>query len=90
MCKLLSAYKELVNAVFQMFNASISMRTYLKGFASSPIIEFCNSPGTTSDLGDGGGIPIFSSLSMQTFEKMGKEVVDMFKSELKVKRLLIK
>ncbi|KAH9300461.1 hypothetical protein KI387_012044, partial [Taxus chinensis] len=87
--KLLSCYKDLVDAVLDMSNASKSMRTYVKGSAGNPLVEFCNNFGLDGDYGDGGGIAIFSTLSVQYFEKLGEELVEMFVLELKVKRLLV-
>ncbi|GLJ48595.1 hypothetical protein SUGI_1025210 [Cryptomeria japonica] len=89
LCKLRSCYKDSVDAVLHMFNASKSMRTYVKGSAGSPLVEFCNDFGLDGDNGDGGGLAIFSSLSIQYFENLGEELVEMFVLELKIKRLLV-
>ena len=48
-----------VDAVLHMSNASKSMRTYVKGSAGSPLVEFCNEFGLDGDNGDGGGLAIF-------------------------------
>lgn len=89
LCKLRSFYRDLVNAVVYMSNASKSMRTYVKRSAGSPLMAFSNDSGLDGDTGDGGGIAIFSSLPLQYFENLGEELVEMFVSELKVKRLLV-
>lgn len=89
LCNLRSCYRDLVNAVVHMSNASMSMRTYMKRSAGSPLMEFSNDSGLDGDSGDGGGIAIFSALPLQYFENLGEELVEMFVSELKVKRLLV-
>eukprot|EP00252_Welwitschia_mirabilis_P007733 TRINITY_DN1939_c0_g2_i1.p1 TRINITY_DN1939_c0_g2~~TRINITY_DN1939_c0_g2_i1.p1 ORF type:complete len:283 (-),score=54.89 TRINITY_DN1939_c0_g2_i1:319-1167(-) len=87
--KLITAYRELVDSVVQIFNASKSMRTYVKGSINSPILEFCSYPNIENDFGDGGGTAIYSSLPLHIFENLGEEIADMFISELKVKRILV-
>eukprot|EP01018_Ginkgo_biloba_P036079 Gb_12758 [translate_table: standard] len=87
--QLLSCYKDLVDAVSHMVNTSKSMRTYVKGSVGSPLVEFCSDSGIDGDTGDGGGIAVFSSLSVPYFEMLGEEFAEMFVLELKVKRLLV-
>jgi hypothetical protein len=42
LCKLRSFYRDLVNAVVHMSNASKSMRNYVKRSVGSPLLEFSN------------------------------------------------
>lgn len=50
-----------------MANASRSMRCYLKGTSSSPIIQFSSNQDNQNDTGDGGGVPVFTFLSISSF-----------------------
>ncbi|KAK1407346.1 hypothetical protein QVD17_38960 [Tagetes erecta] len=86
---LLSSYKEMVGTVVNMVNTSMSLRCYLKAETNSPLIQFSNSSNDTNDNGDGGGIPVFIFWSISSFEKLAGELVQMFKLELKLKRLLV-
>ncbi|KAF8408061.1 hypothetical protein HHK36_007202 [Tetracentron sinense] len=87
--KLLSSYNDLVAVVTHMINTSNSMRCFVKGPTSSPLVQFsCNSDDKNDD-GGGGGIPIFTSWSIPYFEKYAQELVEMFTLELSVKRLLM-
>lgn len=50
-----------------MKNVSTSMRCFLKGSTDSPLVQFGSHPEDSTDSGDGGGIPVFSSLSIPSF-----------------------
>ncbi|KAM0018948.1 hypothetical protein Hdeb2414_s0026g00679861 [Helianthus debilis subsp. tardiflorus] len=86
---LLSSYKEMVGTVVNMVNTSMSLRCFLKGGINSPLIQFSNSSNDTNDNGDGGGMPVFIFWSISVFEKLASELVQMFKLELNLKRLLV-
>ncbi|KAF2576647.1 hypothetical protein F2Q70_00006474 [Brassica cretica] len=97
--KLLSSYKEMVAAVVEMVNVSRSMRCYMKP-SSRSIIQFSCSKEDLKDSGDCGGIPVFSFWNISAFgfvlamsqmitEKMAEELVEMFKREVMLKRLLM-
>lgn len=86
---LLSSYKEMVAIVVNMFNTSSSLRCFLKGGTNSPLIQFSSNSENTNDNGDGGGIPVFTFWSISSFEKLAWELVQMFKLELYLKRLLV-
>lgn len=87
--KLLSSYKDMVASVTHMFNTSKSMKCYLKGTSSSPIVQFSGSKEDASDMGDGGGIPVFAFLSVSSIEKLAWELVQMFALELCLKRMIV-
>ncbi|KAL5733715.1 hypothetical protein ACOSQ2_033407 [Xanthoceras sorbifolium] len=87
--KLLSSYKDMVAVVNNMVSTSRSMRCFLKGPSSSPLVQFSSSSEDTNDTGDGGGIPVFTFLSVTLFEKLAEELVEIFKLELNLKRLLV-
>ncbi|XP_010259476.1 PREDICTED: uncharacterized protein LOC104598884 isoform X2 [Nelumbo nucifera] len=87
--KLLSSYKDMVTAVSHMANTSSSMRCFLKGPASSPLVQFSSASEDKNDNGDGGGIPVFRFWSIPHFENLGQELVQMFSLELSFKRLLV-
>ncbi|KAH7528939.1 hypothetical protein FEM48_Zijuj05G0130900 [Ziziphus jujuba var. spinosa] len=57
--KLLSSYKDMVTVVTHLVKTSKSMRCYLKGTSSSPLVQFSGCSEDKSDSGDGGGIPVF-------------------------------
>ncbi|GJW59499.1 hypothetical protein Tco_0108834 [Tanacetum coccineum] len=86
---LLSSYKELVAAVVNMVSASTSLRCFLKGGTNSPLIQFSSCSEDTNDDGDGGGIPVFTFWSITSFEELARELIQKFKSELYLKRLLV-
>ncbi|CAN8256908.1 unnamed protein product [Cochlearia groenlandica] len=86
--KLLSSYKEMVGVVGEMVNASRSLRCYMKA-SSGSLIHFSGYKEDSNDEGDCGGIPVFNFLNVSAFEKMAEELVEMFKSEVMLKRLLI-
>eukprot|EP00261_Vitis_vinifera_P040886 XP_019082129.1 PREDICTED: uncharacterized protein LOC100251942 isoform X3 [Vitis vinifera] len=87
--KLLSAYKDMVAVVTHMVNTSRSMRCFLKGTSSSPLVQFSSLSEDTNDLGDGGGTPAFLFWPISSFEKLAEELVQMFILELNLKRLLV-
>lgn len=87
--KLVSSYKDMVIAVKDLVKASCSMRCYLKESGSNSIIQFSDHQGNPNDYGDGGGIPVFSCLSVTHFEDLACELVDMFRQELSLKRFLV-
>ncbi|XP_062216411.1 uncharacterized protein LOC133916657 [Phragmites australis] len=86
---LLSAYKEMVLALSDLVKASRSMRCFSKVPANSPIAEFSGCQYDLNDSGDSGGAPVVRWLSILEFESLAQELVEMFVSELKLKRLLI-
>ncbi|KAL6318751.1 hypothetical protein AAG906_001224 [Vitis piasezkii] len=83
--KLLSAYKDMVAVVTHMVNTSRSMRCFLKGTSSSPLVQFSSLSEDTNDLGDGGGTPAFLFWPISSFEKLAEELVQMFILELNLK-----
>ncbi|CAI9754575.1 unnamed protein product [Fraxinus pennsylvanica] len=87
--KLLSCYKDMVAIVTRMVNSSRSMRCYLKGSRTSPLAQFSCSSQNDNDSGDAGGLPVFTFWSIAAFEELASEVVQMFMSELNLKRLLV-
>ncbi|KAG8652404.1 hypothetical protein MANES_06G086000v8 [Manihot esculenta] len=87
--KLLSSYKDMVTVVTHMVNTSRSMRCYVKGTSSSPILQFSSTSEDNNDTGDGAGIPVFASWPISSFEQLAEELVHMFISELSLKRLLV-
>ncbi|KAG9153218.1 hypothetical protein Leryth_021239 [Lithospermum erythrorhizon] len=87
--KFLSAYKDMVAVVVQMVSVSKSMRCYNKVSASSPLAQFSSSTENENDNGDGGGTPVFKFWSIASFEEMAEEIIQMFTSELTLKRLLV-
>ncbi|XP_065878522.1 uncharacterized protein [Euphorbia lathyris] len=87
--KLLSSYKDMVTVVTSMVNTSRSMRCYVKGTSNSPIVQFSSNSEDINDTGDGFGMPVFSFWPISTFEQLAEEFVQMFISELNLKRLLI-
>ncbi|XP_073270769.1 uncharacterized protein [Primulina huaijiensis] len=87
--KLLSSYRDMVTVVTHMVNACNSMRCYNRATSSSPLAQFSYSSKDSNDSGDCGGIPVFTFWSIALFEELAWEVVQMFISELKLKRLLV-
>ncbi|KZV21700.1 hypothetical protein F511_02858 [Dorcoceras hygrometricum] len=87
--KLLSSYKDMVTVVTHMISACNSMRCYNKAGSSSPLSQFSYSSEGSNDTGDCGGVPVFTFWSIALFEELSWEVVQMFISELKLKRLLV-
>ncbi|KAF3541998.1 hypothetical protein F2Q69_00018547 [Brassica cretica] len=86
--KLLSSYKEMVAVVVEMVNVSRSLRCYMKP-SSGSIVHFSGSKEDSDDGGDCGGIPVFNFLNVSAFETMAEELVEMFKREVMLKRLLV-
>ncbi|CAM8894175.1 unnamed protein product [Rhodiola kirilowii] len=87
--KLVLTYRDLISVVLEMVDISRSMRCYSKGATSSPIAQFSNSSDAGDDAGDGGGVAIFRYWSIPEFELLAEELIQMFKSELDVKRKLM-
>ncbi|KAE8794089.1 Stellacyanin [Hordeum vulgare] len=86
---LLSAYKEMVCAVSDLVKASHAMRCFSKVSSGSPLVRFTDCQDDLNDLGDGGGAPVYRWVSMLEFENLAKELVEMFVSELQLKRLIV-
>ncbi|EOA19569.1 hypothetical protein CARUB_v10002621mg [Capsella rubella] len=86
--KLLSSYKEMVAVVVEMVIASTSLRCYTK-LNSGSLIQFSTSKEDSNDAGDCGSVPVFNFWNISAFEKMSEELVEMFKREILLKRLLI-
>ncbi|CAH9078620.1 unnamed protein product [Cuscuta europaea] len=87
-------HKQQVGIVTQMVKASRSMRCYIKGMGNGPIVQFSCNPADDDhhqidSRGDGGGVPVFSFLSISSFEQLAEELVQMLKSEMNLKRLLV-
>ncbi|CAN6999435.1 unnamed protein product [Brassica oleracea var. botrytis] len=57
--------------------------------SSGSIIQFSGSKEDSDDAGDCGGIPLFYFFNVSAFEKMAEELVEMFKREVILKRLLV-
>ena len=53
-----------------MVNTSRSMRCFLKGTSSSPLVQFSSLSEDTNDLGDGGGVPVFLFWPVSSFGKL--------------------
>ncbi|XP_015883307.3 uncharacterized protein LOC107419091 isoform X2 [Ziziphus jujuba] len=90
--KLLSSYKDMlskVTVVTHLVKTSKSMRCYLKGTSSSPLVQFSGCSEDKSDSGDGGGIPVFVFWPISWFEKLAEELMLMLVQELILKRLLM-
>uniref|UniRef100_A0ACD5UM42 Uncharacterized protein n=1 Tax=Avena sativa TaxID=4498 RepID=A0ACD5UM42_AVESA len=85
----ISAYKEMVLAVSDLVKASHAMRCFSEVSSSSPIVRFTDSQDDLNDSGDGGGAPVFKLISMSEFEGLAQELVEMFISELQLKRLIV-
>ncbi|XP_071702703.1 uncharacterized protein [Rutidosis leptorrhynchoides] len=87
--KLLSSYKEMVATVVNMVNISSSLRCFHQVGTNSSHIRFSSNSEDANDEGDGGGVPLYTFWSISCFEKLALELVQMFKSELYLKRLLV-
>ncbi|XP_031489047.1 uncharacterized protein LOC116256728 [Nymphaea colorata] len=87
--KLSASYRNMVAAISLMLDASRSMRCFLKGPAGTPIVQFSFQQEHGHDTGDGDGIPVFSFLAISFLEALAQEIVQMFRSELFLKRLLL-
>ncbi|RYQ92357.1 hypothetical protein Ahy_B09g098558 [Arachis hypogaea] len=89
---LLESYKAMVDILRKMFEASRLFRCFLKGSINSPLLQFSErseQKGDSSDTGDGGGIPVYTFLSISSHEKYTEELVQMFSLELCMKRFLV-
>ncbi|XP_071903973.1 uncharacterized protein [Coffea arabica] len=82
-------FKQQVGVVTQMVNTSRSMRCYLKGTTNSPLAQFSLSSENENDTGDGGGAPVFTFWPISLFEKVAQDLVQIFVTELNLKRLLV-
>ncbi|KAJ9678055.1 hypothetical protein PVL29_022825 [Vitis rotundifolia] len=78
-----------VAVVTHMINTNRSMRCFLKGTSSSPLVQFSSLSEDTNDLDDGGGTPAFLFWPISSFEKLAEELVQMFILEQNLKRLLV-
>lgn len=87
--KLLSSYKAMVAVVIDMTTSRKSMRCFSKTTNGSAILQFSNFSENSNDTGDGGGAPVVTFLSVSAFEMMADELVEMFKQELVLKRLIV-
>ncbi|XP_039118932.1 uncharacterized protein LOC120255099 isoform X2 [Dioscorea cayenensis subsp. rotundata] len=87
--KLLSSYKDMVGVVSDLVKVSKSMRCFIKGSACNNLIQFSDVSGDISDPGDGEGIPVFAHFSILEFENLAQEIVEMYASELSLKRLIV-
>eukprot|EP00249_Psilotum_nudum_P016436 c25822_g1_i4 orf=586-1416(+) len=87
--KVISSYQDLVESISVMVKTKASMRTYVRGSAGGPLIEFSNEQSILGDTGDGGGIAVFATFSLSTFEMLADELVLMYQSELRIKCLLV-
>ncbi|XP_066383884.1 uncharacterized protein [Miscanthus floridulus] len=86
---LLSAYKEMVRQLSYLVKASHSMRRFSKATPNCSIMQFSDRQDDLNDSGDGGGAPVFKWFSILEFESLAQELVEMFVSEQKLKRLLL-
>ncbi|RCV45927.1 hypothetical protein SETIT_9G492200v2 [Setaria italica] len=86
---LLSCYKNMVRALCRLVKASRSMRCFSKVSPNGSVAQFSERQDDLNDLGDGGGAPVFKWFSILEFESLAQELVEMFVSDLKLKRLLV-
>uniref|UniRef100_A0A803L9H2 Uncharacterized protein n=1 Tax=Chenopodium quinoa TaxID=63459 RepID=A0A803L9H2_CHEQI len=87
--QLLSSYKAMVAVVIDMVTLSKSMRCFSKTTTGSAIVQYSMFSENSNDTGDGGGAPVVTFLSVSAFEMLAEELVEMFKQELVLKRLLV-
>ncbi|XP_004508689.1 uncharacterized protein [Cicer arietinum] len=90
--QLLLSYKDMVAVVSKMINVSRSMKCFFRGSNNSPLLQFsynAEEQSGSGDSGDGGGIPVFAFFSISSHEKLVEELVQMFRMELCLKRLLV-
>ncbi|XP_021761524.1 uncharacterized protein LOC110726358 isoform X2 [Chenopodium quinoa] len=80
--------KQLVALVVDMVTLSKSMRCFSKTTGSA-IVQYSTFSENSNDTGDGGGAPVVTFLSVCAFEMLAEELVEMFKQELVLKRLLV-
>ncbi|OEL37279.1 hypothetical protein BAE44_0001702 [Dichanthelium oligosanthes] len=86
---LLSSYKKMVRALCHLVKASRSMRSFSKVSPNGSVAQFSERQDDLNDSGDGGGAPVFKWFSILEFEGLAQELVEMFVSDLKLKRLLV-
>ncbi|XP_042448821.1 uncharacterized protein LOC122033728 isoform X2 [Zingiber officinale] len=86
---LLSSYKNMVLTVAELVKSAHSFRCFLKGPVAGPLSQFGDSPEHENDSGDGGGVSVFTFFSISHFENLAWELVEMFVSELSLKRFLV-
>ncbi|CAN6290236.1 unnamed protein product [Urochloa humidicola] len=86
---LLSCYKTMVRALCRLVKASRSMRCFSKVSPNGSVAQFSERQDDLNDSGDGGGAPVFKWFSILEFENLAQELVEMFVSDLKLKRLLV-
>ncbi|KAG6469156.1 hypothetical protein ZIOFF_073854 [Zingiber officinale] len=98
---LLSSYKNMISFRFSNLNpfqvltvaelvkSAHSFRCFLKGPVAGPLSQFGDSPEHENDSGDGGGVSVFTFFSISHFENLAWELVEMFVSELSLKRFLV-
>ncbi|ONI29767.1 hypothetical protein PRUPE_1G213800 [Prunus persica] len=72
-----------------MVSISRSMKCFLKGASSSPLVHFSGYSKDKNDPGDGGEILVFTFWTISCFEEVAEELVQMFILELNLKRLLV-
>ncbi|KAL9250532.1 hypothetical protein AKJ16_DCAP06096 [Drosera capensis] len=71
---ILSSYKRMAAILVQMINTSRSMKCFSQGAKSYSLLQFSTSSDDKSDTGDGGGIPVFTFLSVSAFEELAQEL----------------
>ncbi|KAF8673739.1 hypothetical protein HU200_048491 [Digitaria exilis] len=86
---LLSCYKNMVRALCRLVKASHSMRCFSKVSPNGSVAQFSERQDDLNDSGDGGGAPVFKWFSILEFESLAQELVEIFVSDLKLKRLLV-
>uniref|UniRef100_A0A1D1ZGC1 Cyclin-dependent kinase 2-interacting protein n=1 Tax=Anthurium amnicola TaxID=1678845 RepID=A0A1D1ZGC1_9ARAE len=65
------------------------MRCFIKGSGAGPLVQFTHHSEDKNDPGDGGGIAVFSFWPLSYFEKLARELVEMFALEISFKRLIV-
>jgi len=86
---LVSSYKIMVRALCCLVKASSSMRCFSKVSPNDSVAQFSEQQDDLNDSGDSGGAPVFKWFSILEFESFAQELVEMFVSDLKLKRLLV-
>ncbi|KAL5064870.1 hypothetical protein RYX36_026607 [Vicia faba] len=90
--QLLLSYKDMVGVVSKMVKVSRSMKCFFRRSNNSSLLQFSHysiDQSDSGDSGDGGGIPVFAFFSISSHEKLVEELVQMFRLELCLKRLLV-
>jgi len=87
--RLVLSYKNMVGALCCLVKASRSMRCFSKVSPNDSVAQFSERQDDLNDSGDGGGAPVFKWFSILEFESFAQELVEMFVSDLKLKRLLV-